>query len=284
VKSVILNVLTIVITYVLFPVLVFQGKYVRSRTPILPAAGGSETGFFPGTGNPIYLLAIGESSIAGVGALSHEDALVGQTAFELNQCTGHAIIWHAKGRNGYTAEDVRKELVPSVADIKADIVLIGLGVNDVLSVHGTRRWVSDLERLVTSIRSTLGNVPVLLAGVPHLSYFPSLPQPLRTALGLRSRMLDYTAIRFAYTIENVAHCPTPPGEGNCFSTDRFHPGPSGYNAWGFLLAGCLSEMLNLEWTCSTTRTGKCSAQPHTGLWTFFQSRQGFGKPSTKELK
>ena len=65
-------------TIALGPVLLWQGQYVRRRTPRLPEASGARVGV-TGTGKDLRLLVLGDSSAAGVGVETQSDALLGKT-------------------------------------------------------------------------------------------------------------------------------------------------------------------------------------------------------------
>ena len=62
------------------PLLVAQALYVRRTTPRLPGASGPTEGLVPGAGTPWRLAVLGESTVDGVGAASHEEALTGRLA------------------------------------------------------------------------------------------------------------------------------------------------------------------------------------------------------------
>lgn len=173
-----------VLTAVLLaPVLFAQALHVRRVTPRLPGASGPVTGFVPG-GDPLRLLVLGESTVDGVGAASHEEALTGQLALALAERTGRGVRWQAVGCTGANARVVLEELLPAAEP--ADLVVIALGVNDTIELHSAGRYRRDLLRLVVAVRRELGPVPVLLVGVPPMGRFPVLPQPLRAVLGARS--------------------------------------------------------------------------------------------------
>jgi lysophospholipase L1-like esterase len=147
--------------------------------------------------------------------------------------------WRAIGRTGADARAVHTELLTEACTHRrADIVVIALGVNDTIGLHGSARYRRDLLRLIGALRAQLGQPTVLLAGVPPMDRFPNLPQPLRAVLGLRSRLLDAAAAELA-ALPGVIHAPVPPGllSAGSFAADGFHPGPAGYRAWGRQLAG-----------------------------------------------
>lgn len=231
--------LATVLTLPLLPVLLVQGYWVRKRTPRLPDAAGPLSGTAPGDGEPLRLIALGESTVAGVGAASHDRALTGQLAAALNRVTGRRVDWSVVARTGINARNCYVELVPKLDGCSADLVVIALGVNDSIELHSASRWVADLEKLINAVRAVVGDVPVLLAGVPPLDCFPVLPEPLSFVLGARSASLGQAAIKLAAKMERVVHVPFQIEKGNCdelFCADGFHPSEQGYKLWAEQLA------------------------------------------------
>ena len=75
----------------LAPFLYWQGRRVRKRVGKLPDAAGETIGQFGEYEENLNLLAIGESTVAGVGASSHADALGGQLARFLSLEIGKSV-------------------------------------------------------------------------------------------------------------------------------------------------------------------------------------------------
>jgi lysophospholipase L1-like esterase len=211
-----------------------QAVYVKRTTPRLPGAAGPADGLVEGAGEPFRLAVLGESTVDGVGAATHEEALTGCLAREL-ATAGRAVRWQAVGRTGANARTVRAELVPLVRP--ADLVVIALGVNDTIELRTTAGYRRDLLALVVELRRRLGPVDVVLAGVPPMSRFPALPRPLRDVLAARSAALDAAAAAVA-RVPGVTHVPMDPEllDPAVFAVDRFHPGPAGYARWAQALA------------------------------------------------
>src|ERR1700680_2637736 len=67
-------------SFVLLPLVFGQGAAPRARVPRLRPAGPPHHGLGPGAGKPIRLLAIGESTVCGVGLTSGEEAVAATTA------------------------------------------------------------------------------------------------------------------------------------------------------------------------------------------------------------
>ncbi|MEV7042800.1 SGNH/GDSL hydrolase family protein [Amycolatopsis sp. NPDC051061] len=215
-------------------VILAQAVYVKRKTPRLPGAAGPAEGLVPGDGEPFRLAVLGESTVDGVGAADHEEALTGCLAREIAR-EGRAVRWQAVGRTGANARTVRAELVPLVRP--ADLVVVALGVNDTIELRTAASYRRDLLELVVELRRRLGPVDVLLAGVPPMSRFPALPRPLRDVLAARSTALDAAAASLA-KISGVRHLPMDPVllDPAAFASDRFHPGPAGYARWAQTLA------------------------------------------------
>jgi lysophospholipase L1-like esterase len=183
------------------------------------------------------LLVLGESTVAGVGAPTHSEALAGQTAAALAARLKRGVAWKAVGRNGVTAQETEAELLPAAPDVAADAVAIALGVNDALHWHSPRRWSRDLASLIAAVHRRCGPGPVFLAAVPPLGRFPALPQPLRAVLGRRAGELAAAAARLAPTLSKVTYVDSRfSGGREMFASDGFHPSPAGYAAWGRELA------------------------------------------------
>lgn len=220
-------------TGALLPFVWRQGQRVRETVPRLPEAAGPRTGHVEGPGLPLRLLVFGESTVAGVGAADHEQGLTGRVAHAIARQTDRPVRWRAHGRRGVTARAAREGLLPTLPKAPFHVAVVALGVNDVVQLNSPARWRRDVGRLVADLRARTDHPPVLLAGVPPIDQFPALPEPLRTVLGWRGRLLDQAAQRLAATAQTLIHVPAPrPVDPAAFCADGVHPGPDGYAAWG----------------------------------------------------
>jgi len=239
--------LATIFTPPLLPILLAQGYWVRKRTPRLPDADGPRAGTVGGSDAPLNLIGLGESTVAGIGARTQEEALTGQLARALSEQTGRTINWLVAARSGINARQSLAELVPQLVGCRADVVLIALGVNDSIEFHTARRWAGDLERLITGIREKLGEASILLSGVPPLDCFPALPSPLSAVLGARSAFLGEAAERLATKLQGVVHVPFQIEEKrrqDLFCADGFHPSELGYKQWAEQLAAAYLRSLS----------------------------------------
>lgn len=229
----------------LAPILFLQGRRVRRVTPRLPPANGPHQGVVDGP-RPLRLLIAGESTAVGVGVATHDEGLAGQTARALAASTGRGVHWRVLGRSGASARHLAVEFIERESN-DADVVVLALGVNDTISVSSVGRWLRALEALLQRVRATSHHTAVVLSGVPPLQIFPAFPAPLRHVLGLRARVLDRAAVRWAGQHDGVTHVPhlntAPADVPAMFCADRFHPSAAGYARWGAALATAASDIL-----------------------------------------
>ena len=227
----------------LLPWVIPQALYVRRSAPRFAPASGPRVGWV-GQGEPLRLLAIGDSIVAGVGVERTDEALASRTAARLASELDRAVMWQAVGQSGATAVTVRERLLPRAPDEAFDVIVVSVGVNDVTSLNRTGRWQHNLSALLAALRRRFPAAPIILAGLPPLWGFPLLPQPLRALFGMRARTFDEVASRVAAASEGVAHVPLdfdPTPEK--FSPDGYHPSVESYGVFGGLMAHAAARLL-----------------------------------------
>jgi lysophospholipase L1-like esterase len=226
------------------PVLLRQARRVRATVPLLPEAEGARAGVHPGgdSSEKLRLLVVGESTAAGVGATHQRDALSSQLAAKLAERHGRPVEWTVSARSGATVSYARRELAP-IAPADQDLIVVALGVNDSMKLTPRRKWRAKLLSLIGELDLHLRpGGRLLLAGVPDLGEFRSLPQPLRAVLGWHARAHDRDLRRLARRQPNVVHAPMPPlAWPAMFAEDGFHPNAAAYEAWAERLAIALDE-------------------------------------------
>ena len=240
----------------MLPVLAAQGMKVRRTILRLPPAAPpffgssncSSNGSSKERERDFYLYVTGESSAAGVGALTHSTALSGCLADCLSDELDVHVRWRAIGKNGIKAEELRRDifpatLLPALKDGRADLIVIALGVNDAKGVTSRKQWRKDVCGMIRDIR-LYSRSPIILAGLPPVQEFSALPSPLSKVLGARARLLDRDLVRVAEQWQGVLHMPMS-GELDVanLAKDGFHPSEKGYALWAESLAsGYLSDL------------------------------------------
>jgi hypothetical protein len=149
----------------LLPVAWIRGSATRRRVSRLPPAKPPHHGFVPGVGPPIRVLAIGESSISGVGLSCGDETVAAVTARALTRVTGRPGAWRAYGLSGATVRDALERLLPRIVPEPVDLLIIGFGVNDATAYRSPAAFADDLVALVTASRHRVGNAAVVIGGV-----------------------------------------------------------------------------------------------------------------------
>lgn len=213
------------------PFLYLQGQYVRRKVGLLPDAQGEKIGQFGTDENLVKLLVIGESTVAGLGARTHETALAGQFAKFLSRKIEKSVRWTALGKNGVTAERTIEELVPQIPVEKFDYIVIGLGGNDVLKLSSPRKWRRTMMRLINILRQQNPSAKIFITNVAAVNLSTALPQPIRGILWQLSKMHDANILEFIKGFDDVFYYPQPKKVPADFFSDGIHPSEAGYAIW-----------------------------------------------------
>lgn len=235
------------IAFPLLPFLVAQGKRTRRVTPRLPEAGGPTTGLAGAhyAGQALSILTLGESPVAGVGVTTHQEAITGQLAQALAACLRRPVTWRACGKNGVTAREALVQVLPEVPQEPVDIALVAFGVNDTTAFRSVAAWRRDLGNVLAALDARCSPQLLIVSGVPPVSRFPALPQPLRWVLGLKADVLDAAVRDLAATLPRAVYVPLSlnPQDSGMMAEDGYHPSAIGCTAWGQVLAETCAAML-----------------------------------------
>lgn len=222
--------------WLFLPLSALQGLWLRKTATRLPEASGDRTGVC-GQGTRKYLLAMGDSIIAGVGTGSTDRSLPVQFAQALAENQGYSVQWQLEGKNGADISHLRRRINHLDQNQKADVILISIGVNNVTGLSSTREWRTQFQALVTELRTKWPKARVIFAGLPPMGRFPLPPQPLRFTLGMRASRLDKIAAELVSQHSNMLHIPTDidPAKQE-FCEDGFHPSAESCAYWARELA------------------------------------------------
>ncbi|MBT8080448.1 MAG: SGNH/GDSL hydrolase family protein [Gammaproteobacteria bacterium] len=223
------------------PFLLPQALRLRRSAPRFSAAAGPVSGTV-GDGPRRTLLALGDSIIAGVGASRLSVALVGQTASHLALLEQVKVDWQAHGHVGFSTSKFLRHYERGLPGGDPDYVVISLGVNDITSLATMARWTEGLNEVLSICRRDYPRAVVALAGIPPLSIFPLLPEPLRSVMGKRGQAFDKLARDQVHRFPGMVHVPVDfeldPG---FFAADGFHPSERGYVEFGRGMAEALNK-------------------------------------------
>jgi len=228
--------------WLLSPVLMTQGLWVRARTPRLPEAAGPVQGR-SGSGPQLNLCALGDSIIAGVGVDSAEQALPAQVARSLARRLNRCVHWHRHGHNGARTADLLQWAAPPGWQ-DADLLLVSNGLNDVTGLMAMDGWLRQKEALYRRLGQWAPGALVAQLGLPPLGQFPALPHPLRWLLGRRAEAFDLALESLCEKSPQVVHLPfRARPDPDLFAADGYHPGPAAVTLWAESLADALAPLL-----------------------------------------
>lgn len=109
-----------------------------------------------------------------------------------------------------------------------------IGVNDLLVLRSEGAWARDLASLIAELRPHATRL--LVAGLPPMRSFGSLPRPLRDVLADHAERLDAVSARVCGAGD--AGFVSSHGlrvEQAFFARDGFHPSAAGYARWAALI-------------------------------------------------
>lgn len=230
-------------TLPLLPIALPLAVHTRRTALRLPVAQGEPCGLAAADrpGEPLRLLLIGESTVAGVGVRGLDQALASCLAAALVERLGRPVQWRACGENGITARQACERLLPQALAEPADLVLLVFGVNDTTHLTPARRWHQALVEMAEAFRGQ--GCHVAFSAVPPLRHFTALPWLLRQLMGWRASLLDRELQALAQR-SGALHCALDlPFEARYLAEDGYHPSALGYRVWGEGLAGRLSPLL-----------------------------------------
>lgn len=214
-----------------------QGKRLFKTIPRLPEPPGDRTGT-RGSGPPLRVLLVGDSSGAGVGAESQEEALLGQTVEPL--ATEREVTFRLDARHGSTLPRTLRHLRGQAPEA-FDVAVTAIGINDITAGREIGPWMESYRALVDELRERFSVGHVVASGLPPIGQFPAIPNPLRWYLGRTAHRYDAALKAWAETQADMSYIDfeTEPGDplhgvpmAEVMSHDGFHPGPPIYAEWG----------------------------------------------------
>lgn len=237
---------------VFLPLLVAQGLQVRRKALILPEASGARNGI-TGTGRDLHLLVLGDSSAAGVGVVTQDHALTGQLVRRLSP--QFRLYWRLDALTGATTRSTLARL-RQTPPVRADAVVLALGVNDTTGAVTLGGWLSRQRRLLNLLRRDYGARRIYVSAVPPIGQFPLLPHPLRWFLGRHALRLDRGLQELLDRQPDCTHIALDlPADATLMAEDGFHPSAAVYDAW----AECLAEHIRRDFLAATHRQSHLAA-------------------------
>ncbi|MBT9569487.1 MAG: SGNH/GDSL hydrolase family protein [Thiobacillus sp.] len=234
--------------YALGPILLLQSHRLRKTALRLPEAAGPRAGCIDSVSpaRPLRLLFVGDSSAAGVGVPSQEQALAIQASAFLSTQLRRPVEWQLLAKSGVNTHQALSLLRLSALQ-PADVLITALGTNDVTSQRTGAQFLADYHALVGQVRRLCGIHSVVVTGLPPLRILPAAPHPLRWYLGkyaasLDKKLRDWVGTEACFRYVSLEWAAVP----EAMARDKFHPGPEQYRHWARMVANSIAELLTLQ--------------------------------------
>ncbi len=173
------------------------------------------------------VVVLGDSAAAGHGLGDAERGLARRLGRALHADDGRETVVSSVAVDGATTSDVLATQIPAAHG--AEVVVVGVGVNDAIRLRRARRVRRELTDLLGLLRRVAPEAHVVVISCPDLSAAPGLPGLLRPPLGWRCRRVARAQAQVADRL-GVPRLDLPrsalPAE--VFGPDGFHPGALGH--------------------------------------------------------
>lgn len=210
-------------------------------TPEYDVRGSLEPRGKPASAQPLRLVMLGDSTVAGLGADRVDQSLVLQTSQRVADRLGRTVHAHGLGISGARTADVENEQIPMV-DPNVDVVVIVIGSNDVTHLTPAWRFDEATAAMLNAARRRAPGAAIVLGGIPLFGEARALDEPLRSVVDAYASVLRNAqrkgAARSDAAYVDIARLASPRfvGVAGAMSSDNFHPGAIGYGFWSDALA------------------------------------------------
>ncbi|SJM33494.1 SGNH/GDSL hydrolase family protein [Mesorhizobium delmotii] len=220
------------LTWLAFPVYVWQGLGVRRRTTRMLPAQGPVMHEISGQAPAVSLLMLGDSSAASVGIGNSEYGLAAQLAELISKRTGRAVRWRAAGFNSATSGQIRDHVLPNLSADPWTHIVLAIGTNDTKNFHSVPRFKSDFGGLLYALRAKWPEARVVWSPVLEFTRAPAMPPLLGKILEIRAAEMNRMGERLCLERGAVPAPRLPITDAEAgFASDGFHASEAGYRAW-----------------------------------------------------
>ena len=188
----------------------------------------------------LVYVALGDSTVEGVGASSSEDNYVSRLHERLRGIYPLTRMTNL-GVGGATASGVRKRQLARAIKLRPDLVTLSIGPNDITEKRSLDDYSRDIDRILQAL--TVRTTAVVVVNlIPDLGVTPRFRGQEREE-ALRQRVLDFNEVlsrhALAYGAEIVdLYGPSQrevPRRPELVAVDRYHPSDAGYALWAELM-------------------------------------------------
>ena len=218
-------------------VLAIEGLLARRRRYLSADLAPPGSGVF-GSGRPLRLALLGDSTAAGLGVTVTGETVGGRLA-ELLASTGRRVHLSSAAVAGSRAADLDAQVARVLVHGVPDVAVILIGGEDAIAF--TPLDVVEAELTATVRRLVTAGSSVVVGTCPDLGAARNFSQPLREIMAWSGRRVATASARAASTAEaGVVDLAGRTGgvfraDGGTLSADGYHPSADGYQLWALAL-------------------------------------------------
>ncbi len=191
-------------------------------------------------GASVLYVALGDSTVEGVGASSPARNYVGQLHERLSAVYPRARVVNL-GVGGATASGVLSRQLPRAIKLRPDLVTLSVGPNDITGKRDLESYARDIDAILGILTRQTGAV-VVVNLIPDLTVTPRF-RGTEVEARVRERVVAFNEILAlqarGYGAEVVdlytASQHEVPARPDLIGPDRYHPSDDGYARWAELM-------------------------------------------------
>jgi acyl-CoA thioesterase I len=191
-------------------------------------------------GAAVLYVALGDSTVEGVGATGPDRNYVGQLHGRLRTVYPNARVANL-GKGGATSADVLRRQLDRAIELRPDLVTLSIGPNDITAGVAVATYEKNLVTILGRLRHETSAVTVVNL-IPDLAVTPRFNRSRhREAVGKQTivfnEALERTGRAHGAAMVNLyaASQREVPARPELISSDGYHPSDAGYARWAELV-------------------------------------------------
>ncbi len=185
-------------------------------------------------GSVVPYVALGDSSVVGIGVTSPENSYVARLYARLKARYPRARLTNL-GVPGATSADVVRDQLPQAVALHPDLVTISVGPNDITQGKDVQQYAANIEALFAGLRVT--GAALVMNLLPDLAVAPRFSADQKAVVGPATvqfnEVLGRYGPRYGVEVVDLYHATQQefPSHPEFVSSDNYHPSDAGYARW-----------------------------------------------------
>lgn len=196
---------------------------------------------------PFVYVAIGDSSVEGIGASTPQRSYTG-IIHEHLKLIRKAIDYHNFGKAHATVNDVNERQLQNTISLHPQLVTISIGANDIIKHTPIREFEKSLQFLLDNLKKCT-TAEIVINTLPDLSHAPAIPTRLKAMSALWviriNLIIKKLAIKYQVTLVDLYEQSRLYTQNypEIVSKDGFHPSDFGYAIWANIILSEIKHIL-----------------------------------------